>query len=68
VAVACTGGVFAEMGALLAPLAEGAVGITVQLGSPQLSAHLGALLLALRAAGVSVPEAALARWAHVFKA
>ena len=68
VAVACTGGVFAEMEALRASLAEGAEGVTVQLGSPQLSAHLGALLLALRAAGVSVPEAALARWANVFQA
>lgn len=63
VAVAGAGGVFAEMDRLRAPMVEGAARVAVQLGPPQLPAHLGALLLSLREAGVSLPDGALSRWA-----
>ena len=68
VAVAGAGGVFAEMDRLRAPMAEGAARVAVQLGPPQLPAHLGALLLSLREAGVSLPDAALSRWALPYEA
>jgi N-acetylglucosamine kinase-like BadF-type ATPase len=68
VAVAGAGGVFAEMDRLRAPMAEGAARVAVQLGPPQLPAHLGALLLSLREAGVSLPDAALNRWALPYEA
>ena len=51
VAVACTGGVFAELDALRRPLMAGA-GHTL----------LGALLLAMHVVGTRVPDAAVAAW------
>ena len=62
-AVACVGGIFAELDVLRAPLAAGAGEFTLQLIRPELSASLGALLLAFSTAGISVPAAVTSAWA-----
>ena len=61
-AVACVGGVFAQLDVLRAPLAAGAGEFTPQLVRPELSASLGALLLALSAAALSIPAAVTSGW------
>ncbi len=62
VAVACTGGVFAELDALRRPLMAGAGHTALDLRVPQVSALLGALLLAMHVVGTRVPDAAVAAW------
>ena len=61
-AVACAGGVFAELDALRGPLAAGAGDMTLELRRPDLPACLGALLLALSTAGVRIHAPVTSGW------
>jgi N-acetylglucosamine kinase-like BadF-type ATPase len=62
VAVACTGGVFAEIEILRGPLTRGAGGVALALRPPRLPGCLGALLLAMGEGTVNVPESVISNW------
>lgn len=62
VPVACSGGVFAELDALRQHVQAGAGGCELVLGPPRLPASLGAVLMALAAGGVQLPQVVVDSW------